>query len=128
MGRPQDRARLLALEAAVGERLDDRPAAAARERADEVGDGPAGGHRRASLAMRRDTLARRVSSLSPGILARGPWRTDQVATRWRDELFEPDAALAAQADAAIAALEDAARRRTTASPRGSPRTSPPAAR
>ena len=47
-----------------------------------------------------------MSSLSPGILARGPWQTDQVATRWRDEVYEPDPALAAQADAAIAALED----------------------
>ncbi len=43
--------------------------------------------------------------LAPGILARGPWRTDQVATRWREEEFEPDPALAAEADAAIAALQ-----------------------
>jgi 8-oxo-dGTP diphosphatase len=45
-------------------------------------------------------------ALKPGILARGPWQTDQVATRWRDDRFEPDAALAAQADAAIAELHD----------------------
>jgi 8-oxo-dGTP diphosphatase len=45
-------------------------------------------------------------ALKPGILARGPWQTDQVATRWRDDRFEPDPALAAQADAAIAALHD----------------------
>jgi 8-oxo-dGTP diphosphatase len=44
--------------------------------------------------------------LTPGILARGPWQTDQVATRWRDEAFEPDPARAAQADAAIAELQD----------------------
>jgi 8-oxo-dGTP diphosphatase len=44
--------------------------------------------------------------LTPGILARGPWQTDQVATRWREDRFEPDPALAAQADAAIAALQD----------------------
>jgi 8-oxo-dGTP diphosphatase len=44
--------------------------------------------------------------LEPGILARGPWRTDQVETRWRDDRFEPADELAAQADAAIAELED----------------------
>jgi 8-oxo-dGTP diphosphatase len=44
--------------------------------------------------------------LTPGILARGPWQTDQVATRWRDDAFEPDPARAAQADAAIAELQD----------------------
>jgi 8-oxo-dGTP diphosphatase len=44
--------------------------------------------------------------LTPGILARGPWRTDQVATRWREDAFEPDPARAAQADAAIAELQD----------------------
>jgi 8-oxo-dGTP diphosphatase len=46
-----------------------------------------------------------VASLEPGILARGPWRTDQVATRWREDRFEPDSQLAAQADAAIAELQ-----------------------
>jgi 8-oxo-dGTP diphosphatase len=44
--------------------------------------------------------------LTPGILARGPWQTDQVATRWRQDRYEPDPALAAQADAAIAELHD----------------------
>ena len=44
--------------------------------------------------------------LTPGILARGPWDADQVATRWREDRFEPEPALAAQADAAIAALQD----------------------
>ena len=43
--------------------------------------------------------------LTPGILARGPWQPDQVATRWRDDRYEPDPALAAQADAAIAELQ-----------------------
>ncbi len=43
-------------------------------------------------------------SFPPGILARGPWQTDQVATRWREERFEPAPDLAAQADAAIAEL------------------------
>jgi 8-oxo-dGTP diphosphatase len=42
----------------------------------------------------------------PGILARGPWERSQVAVRWRDEAFEPDAGQNAAADRAIAALED----------------------
>jgi ADP-ribose pyrophosphatase YjhB (NUDIX family) len=45
-------------------------------------------------------------TLTPGILARGPWQTDQVATRWREDRYEPGAQLAAEADAAIAALHD----------------------
>jgi len=45
-------------------------------------------------------------TLTPGILARGPWRTDQIATRWRQDAFEPDAALSAQADAAVAELAE----------------------
>src|SRR4051812_37003456 len=47
----------------------------------------------------------KVAPLRPGILARGPWHTDQVATRWRDDRYEPASELAARADAAIAALE-----------------------
>jgi 8-oxo-dGTP diphosphatase len=47
-----------------------------------------------------------VAQLQPGILARGPWQTDQVATRWREDRFEPADELAARADAAIAALQD----------------------
>jgi 8-oxo-dGTP diphosphatase len=43
--------------------------------------------------------------LKPGILARGPWQADQVATRWRDDRYEPASQLAAQADAAIAELQ-----------------------
>jgi ADP-ribose pyrophosphatase YjhB (NUDIX family) len=45
-------------------------------------------------------------TLTPGILARGPWRTDQIATRWREDAFNPGAELTAQADAAVAALAD----------------------
>ena len=45
-------------------------------------------------------------TLTPGILARGPWRTDQVATRWREDRYEPGPALTARADAAVAALAD----------------------
>jgi len=45
-------------------------------------------------------------SYPPGILARGPWKTDQVASRWREEEYEPPAARAEAADEAIAALAD----------------------
>jgi ADP-ribose pyrophosphatase YjhB (NUDIX family) len=45
-------------------------------------------------------------SYPPGILARGPWKTDQVASRWREEEYEPSAARSEAADEAIAALED----------------------
>jgi ADP-ribose pyrophosphatase YjhB (NUDIX family) len=44
-------------------------------------------------------------SFPPGILARGPWESAQVAVRWRDEPFEADADKSAEADRAIAALE-----------------------
>lgn len=43
---------------------------------------------------------------APGLLARGPWRPDQVAARWRDEEFEPAEEASAAADAAIAELRD----------------------
>ena len=43
---------------------------------------------------------------APGLLARGPWRPDQVAARWRDEEYEPGAEAAAAADAAIAELRE----------------------
>ena len=46
-----------------------------------------------------------MAPLQPGILARGPWQTDQVATRWREDRFEPRSELVAQADAAIAELQ-----------------------
>jgi 8-oxo-dGTP diphosphatase len=45
-----------------------------------------------------------VAPLEPGILARGPWQADQVATCWRDDPYDVDAGLSARADAAIAAL------------------------
>src|SRR5437763_6055301 len=43
---------------------------------------------------------------APGVLARGPWRPDQVAAHWRPEEFEPDARATAAADAAIAGLRE----------------------
>jgi 8-oxo-dGTP diphosphatase len=45
-------------------------------------------------------------SFPPGILARGPWQRGQVAARWRDDSFEPDADQSAEADRAIAELQD----------------------
>jgi 8-oxo-dGTP diphosphatase len=42
----------------------------------------------------------------PGILARGPWQSRQVAVSWRDDSFEPDADQNAEADRAIAELEN----------------------
>ena len=45
-------------------------------------------------------------SYPPGILARGPWETDQVACRWREDPFEPPSARTEAADEAIAALAD----------------------
>jgi 8-oxo-dGTP diphosphatase len=45
-------------------------------------------------------------SYPPGILARGPLQADQVASRWREDPFEPPASRAEAADEAIAALED----------------------
>ncbi len=41
----------------------------------------------------------------PEILARGPWPLERITVRWREELFEPPPAHAAEADAAIAALQ-----------------------
>ena len=67
----------------------------------ERGDGDPAPEPTSSCAQPVKTLP-----MAPGILARGPWQTDQVATRWREEAFEPGPALAAQADAAIAALQD----------------------
>jgi 8-oxo-dGTP diphosphatase len=43
---------------------------------------------------------------APGLLARGPWRPDQVAARWRDEEYEPAPEATAAADAAIAELRE----------------------
>ena len=45
-------------------------------------------------------------TLTPGILARGPWSEAQVGASWSEEAFEPPADRAAEADAAIAALQD----------------------
>jgi hypothetical protein len=41
-----------------------------------------------------------------GILARGPWRADQVTARWREDCFEPAPHQHAAADRAIAELVD----------------------
>ena len=41
---------------------------------------------------------------APRILARGPWRSDQVVSRWAEEPFEPTASQSALADQAISRL------------------------
>jgi ADP-ribose pyrophosphatase YjhB (NUDIX family) len=45
-------------------------------------------------------------SLTPGILARGPWQAAQVAACWLDEPYEPSPERTAAADRAIATLAD----------------------
>jgi ADP-ribose pyrophosphatase YjhB (NUDIX family) len=41
-----------------------------------------------------------------GILARGPWQSDQVEAHWLSEAFEPPAEVMAQADVAVAGLRE----------------------
>src|SRR4051812_38680058 len=43
---------------------------------------------------------------APALLARGPWRADQVRAVWRDEHFEAPGAHTEAADAAIASLRE----------------------
>jgi 8-oxo-dGTP diphosphatase len=47
-----------------------------------------------------------VVSSGRGILARGPWRYDQVEARWLDEAFEPPAEVVREADAAVEGLRE----------------------
>ena len=42
----------------------------------------------------------------PALLARGPWRPDEVEVHWSDATYDPPRAREEQADAAIAALRD----------------------
>jgi 8-oxo-dGTP diphosphatase len=42
----------------------------------------------------------------PGMLARGPWRPDQVRVRWVDEVYEPPAELERRADEAVSGLRE----------------------
>ena len=42
----------------------------------------------------------------PALLARGPWRPDEVEVHWSDDHYDPPPARAEAADAAIAALRD----------------------
>ena len=65
----------------------------------------------------------------PGILARGPWKTEQVASRWRDEEYEPAPGRRRPPPTRDRrARATAARRPTTGSPRGSRATRPTTAR
>lgn len=43
-------------------------------------------------------------TLPAGILARGPWRPDEIEVRWRDDPYEPEPAVADEADRALAEL------------------------
>jgi 8-oxo-dGTP pyrophosphatase MutT (NUDIX family) len=43
-------------------------------------------------------------AISPGILARGPWRPDQVHSRWSEEPYDAPSEAVRAADAAIAEL------------------------
>ncbi|HEX5901146.1 MAG TPA: NUDIX hydrolase [Solirubrobacteraceae bacterium] len=42
----------------------------------------------------------------PALLARGPWRPDEIEVHWSDDHYDPPPARAEAADAAIAALRD----------------------
>ena len=42
----------------------------------------------------------------PGLLARGPWRPDQVEAVWREDAYEPPAELDRMADAAVEGLRE----------------------
>ncbi len=46
------------------------------------------------------------TSPSAALLARGPWRPEDVSARWREAPFEPPAETTAAADAALAALRE----------------------
>ena len=45
-------------------------------------------------------------SLTPGILARGPWALEHVEVHWRADRYEPPGAATEAADAAISALRE----------------------
>jgi ADP-ribose pyrophosphatase YjhB (NUDIX family) len=47
-----------------------------------------------------------VTPRAPGILARGPWRPDQVEAVWRDEVYEPPAEHNRMADGAVEGLRE----------------------
>jgi 8-oxo-dGTP diphosphatase len=59
----------------------------------------------ASMLTHRRLPSVAVSS-TPGILARGPWQTGQVAVRWREDSFSAGPEQEAAADEAVAALAD----------------------
>jgi 8-oxo-dGTP diphosphatase len=45
-------------------------------------------------------------TLTPGILARGPWALEQVEVHWREDPYEPTRGATEAADAAISALRE----------------------
>ena len=69
-------------------------------------------------------------SRRPGVLARGPWRLDQIEAVWREDAYEPPGGADRPRTAPWTDCASAVRRRTTASPLawwpGRRRGSPPA--
>jgi 8-oxo-dGTP diphosphatase len=47
-----------------------------------------------------------VTAPRPGLLARGPWRPEQVEARWREDAYEPPPELERLADAAVDDLRE----------------------
>jgi 8-oxo-dGTP diphosphatase len=47
-----------------------------------------------------------MSPRSPGVLARGPWRPDQVEAVWRADAYEPPAEVERMADGAVQGLRE----------------------
>jgi 8-oxo-dGTP diphosphatase len=47
-----------------------------------------------------------VTARRPGLLARGPWRPEEVDTRWREDAYEPPPELARLADEAVDGLRE----------------------
>jgi len=43
---------------------------------------------------------RAMATMRPALLARGPWSAAQVESRWREDTYEPEPAVAAAADEA----------------------------
>ena len=47
-----------------------------------------------------------MPTMTPGVLARGPWAPEEVEPRWRREAWQPPPEMERDADAAIAALRE----------------------
>ena len=69
---------------------------------------PGGARGLALLAGAAPRPRSRLGAVSPrpGLLARGPWRPDQVEAVWRDDAFEVPAEVERRADGAVQGLRD----------------------